>query len=373
MEKLKNSERIETLKKKMLDEERFASIEQAKIITRVYQENENLSTPLKRALALKTCLEELEISVEPEELIVGNRSKGVRAGIVFPESGLRWVNEEFETLPTREQDRFSVHPGDIEKFRKEIYPYWHGRSMEDVISREYGLEISAMSKVVKINQKDHAQGHICPDTKLWLEKGPAGLIELAKENAKNHPENPDFYQSVIWTLEGAQTFMRRYADLLRKTAEENPEHTQDLNDLAEICDSLAVRPAQTFHEALQSLWFLYTILHMESNASSFSPGRMDQYLWPYYEKDIREGRIDRQKALELIEALWLKFNQIVYLRNAHSAKYFAGFPIGFNIAIGGEDENGNDIYNDLSLLFLDAQYDLGLPQPNLSVRLNKNS
>lgn len=178
---------------------------------------------------------------------------------------------------------------------------------------------------------------------------------------------------MIWTLEGAQTFMRRYADLLRKTAEESPEHAQDLNDLAEICESLAVRPVQTFHEALQSLWFLYTILHMESNASSFSPGRMDQYLWPYYEKDIREGRIDRQKALELIEALWLKFNQIVYLRNAHSAKYFAGFPIGFNIAIGGEDENGNDIYNDLSLLFLDAQYDLGLPQPNLSVRLNKNS
>ncbi len=373
MEKLKNSKRIETLKKKMLDEERFASIEQAKIITRVYQENETLSTPLKRALALKTCLEELEISVEPEELIVGNRSKGVRAGIVFPESGLRWVNEEFETLPTREQDRFSVHPGDIETFRTEIYPYWHGNSMEDVISREYGPEISAMSKVVKINQKDHAQGHICPDTELWLKKGPAGLIELAKENAKNHPGNPDFYQSVIWTLEGAQTFMRRYADLLRKTAEESPEHAQDLNDLAEICESLAVRPVQTFHEALQSLWFLYTILHMESNASSFSPGRMDQYLWPYYEKDIREGRIDRQKALELIEALWLKFNQIVYLRNAHSAKYFAGFPIGFNIAIGGEDENGNDIYNDLSLLFLDAQYDLGLPQPNLSVRLNKNS
>lgn len=154
----------------MLDEERFASIEQAKIITRVYQENETLSTPLKRALALKTCLEELEISVEPEELIVGNRSKGVRAGIVFPESGLRWVNEEFETLPTREQDRFSVHPGDIETFRTEIYPYWHGRSMEDVISREYGPEISAMSKVVKINQKDHAQGHICPDTELWLKK-----------------------------------------------------------------------------------------------------------------------------------------------------------------------------------------------------------
>lgn len=373
MEKLKDSGRIEKLKAEMLEEPRFASIEQARIITRVYKENEGLSIPLKRALALKTCLEELEIGVKPEELIVGNRSKGVRAGIVFPESGLRWVNEEFETLPTREQDKFQVHPEDIEEFRKEIYPYWHGRSMEDVISGEYGPEIAAMSKVVKINQKDHAQGHICPDVKLWLEEGPSGLIEKAKESAARHPENPDFYQAVILVLQGAQTFMHRYARLLEKTARENPEYEADLKELARICDDLALRPARTFHEALQSLWFLFTILHMESNASSFSPGRMDQYLWPYYKKDIDEGRLTRQQVLELIEALWLKFNQIVYLRNAHSAKYFAGFPIGFNIAVGGEDENGNDTYNDLSLLFLDAQYDLGLPQPNLSVRLNRNS
>ena len=112
---------------------------------------------------------------------------------------------------------------------------------------------------------------------------------------------------------------------------------------------------------------------MESNASSFSPGRMDQYLYPYYKEDIEKGIISEQDALEIIECLWLKFNQIVYLRNQHSAKYFAGFPIGFNIAIGGVDENGDDIYNNLSLLILKAQYHLGLPQPNLSVRLNKNT
>lgn len=112
---------------------------------------------------------------------------------------------------------------------------------------------------------------------------------------------------------------------------------------------------------------------MESNASSFSPGRMDQYLYPYYKEDIEKEIISEQDALEIIECLWLKFNRIVYLRNQHSAKYFAGFPIGFNIAIGGVDENGDDIYNNLSLLILRAQYHLGLPQPNLSVRLNKNT
>ncbi len=373
MKDLKKTERIDILKDKMLAEPRYASIEQARIITRVYKENEDKSTVLKRALSLKAALEELEIAVQPEELIVGNRTKGVRAGVVFPESGLKWINEEFETLPTRPQDKFQVREEDIREFREEIYPYWHGRSMEDVISQNYGPEISAMAKVVKINQKDHAQGHICPDTKLWLELGPAGLAEKARRAKKQHPENPEFYDAVILVMEGARTFMRRYARLLEKTAAENEAYRDDLLDLADICEALADRGAQTFHEAVQSLWFLFTILHMESNASSFSPGRMDQYLWPYYEKDIREGRLTEQKALEIFEALWLKFNQIVYLRNQHSAKYFAGFPIGFNIAIGGVDEEGNDTYNDLSLLLLKAQYDLGLAQPNLSVRLNRNT
>ncbi|WP_301203137.1 glycyl radical protein [Faecalibaculum rodentium] len=373
MKDLKKTERIDILKDKMLAEPRYASIEQARIITRVYKENEDKSTVLKRALSLKAALEELEIAVQPEELILGNRTKGVRAGVVFPESGLKWINEEFETLPTRPQDKFQVREEDIREFREEIYPYWHGRSMEDVISQNYGPEISAMAKVVKINQKDHAQGHICPDTKLWLELGPAGLAEKARRAKEQHPENPEFYDAVILVMEGARTFMRRYARLLEKTAAENEAYRDDLLDLADICEALADRGAQTFHEAVQSLWFLFTILHMESNASSFSPGRMDQYLWPYYEKDIREGRLTEQKALEILEALWLKFNQIVYLRNQHSAKYFAGFPIGFNIAIGGVDEEGNDTYNDLSLLLLKAQYDLGLPQPNLSVRLNRNT
>ena len=373
MKDLKKTERIDILKDKMLAEPRYASIEQARIITRVYKENEDKSTVLKRALSLKAALEELEIAVQPEELIVGNRTKGVRAGVVFPESGLKWINEEFETLPTRPQDKFQVREEDIREFREEIYPYWHGRSMEDVISQNYGPEISAMAKVVKINQKDHAQGHICPDTKLWLELGPAGLAEKARRAKEQHPENPEFYDAVVLVMEGARTFMRRYARLLEKTAAENEAYRDDLLDLADTCEALADRGAQTFHEAVQSLWFLFTILHMESNASSFSPGRMDQYLWPYYEKDIREGRLTEQKALEILEALWLKFNQIVYLRNQHSAKYFAGFPIGFNIAIGGVDEEGNDTYNDLSLLLLKAQYDLGLPQPNLSVRLNRNT
>lgn len=375
MDNLEQTPRITLLKEKMLNEPRYVSIEQARIITRIYQENESLSIPKKRALSLKAALEELEIGVEKEELIVGNRTKGVRYGVVFPESGCSWVNKEFETLPTRPQDKFRIKKEDVKEFKEIIYPYWQDRSLEDVIKENYGEEINAIAKVVKINQKDHAQGHICPDTKTWLELGPKGLMTKAYEKLKNCDENQkEFYECTIIVLEGVCHFMMRYHNYILTMLESlEDDNKKSLQRVADICANLASRPAQSFHEAVQSLWFLFVVLHMESNASSFSPGRMDQYLYPYYQKDIEKGIISKQEALEILECLWLKFNQIVYLRNQHSAKYFAGFPIGFNIAIGGIDENGCDIYNELSLLLLKAQYHLGLPQPNLSVRLNKNS
>ena len=373
MKELYQTKRISLLKEKMLSQKRYVSIEQARIITKVYQENEDLSIPKKRALSLKKALEELEIAVEQEELIVGNRTKGVRYGVVFPESGCSWVNEEIETLPTRPQDQFQVRQEDIKEFKESIYPYWQGRSMEDVIKKEYGEEIQGIAKVVKINQKDHAQGHICPDSKLWLELGPHGLMEKAQQQLLQCDENQrEFYECTILVLEGVCTFMKRYHDYIYQM-EIDSQYKESLYEVANICLSLSQRPPQTFHEAVQSLWFLFVILHMESNASSFSPGRMDQYLYPFYQKDRDAGRLHQQKALELLECLWLKFNQIVYLRNQHSAKYFAGFPIGFNIALGGMNEDGEDTANELSYLCLLAQSHLGLPQPNLSVRLHKNT
>ena len=374
MEKLM-SQRIQILKDKMLSAPRYASIEQARIITRVYQENEHLSIPKKRALSLKAAMEELEIGFEKEELIVGNRTKGVRYGVVFPESGCSWVNNEFETLPTRPQDQFHVKEEDIQEFREKIYPYWKGKSMEDVIKHHGGQEIQSIAKVVKINQKDHAQGHICPDSALWLKMGPLGIMNQAQEKLKTCEESQkEFYECVVLVMQGACTFMKRYHDMIMENIDEVEEpYQQSLRTVANNCLNLTKRPPETFHEAVQSLWFLFVLLHMESNASSFSPGRMDQYLYPYYQKDIESGKISMEDVLDILECLWLKFNQIVYLRNQNSAKYFAGFPIGFNIAIGGEDENGNDTYNELSLLCLQCQYDLGLPQPNLSVRLNRNS
>lgn len=362
--------RIEVLKTRMLEQPRYVSIEQALIITKTYQEHETDSKQVKRAWSLYNALTQIEIGIEPEELIVGNRTKGVRYGVVFPESGISWVDREFETIPTRPQDKFLVHPEDIETFRKVIVPYWKGKSLEDIVHQRIGDEISEISKVVKINQTDHAQGHICPNVKEWLELGPAGVIAKAEKNLVGaNASQQEFYRCVILVMQGVQKFMQRYADLLEEKADSYPKYTASMRELAEICQNLQNRPAQSFHEALQSTWFLFVVLHMESNASSFSPGRLDQILYPYYQKDLAEKKMDEDQALEMIECLWLKFNEIVYLRNKNSAKYFAGFPIGFNVAVGGQDENGNDASNALSHLLIQAQEDIGLPQPNLSVRL----
>lgn len=376
MNELKLSDRISLLKKKMLSEPRYASIEQAMIITNAYKENENKPRIIQRAIALKNAMEKLKISIEPEELIVGNRTAGVRYGIVFPESGSTWVDKEFETLPTRPQDKFNVNEEDIKTFREVIKPYWEGKSLEDILRKRYGKEFDEIAKVVKINQKDHAQGHICPNCEEWLEKGPDKIKKEAESHlAKSSGQAKEFYESVILVMEGTQNFMMRYHDLLIKYAENETDIDKKENMIlvAQNCKNISVAPPESFHEAVQSLWFLFVILHMESNASSFSPGRIDKYLYPFYKNDIETGNLNEQMALDIIESLWLKFNEIVYMRNSHSAKFFAGFPIGFNIAIGGQDENGNDYSNEVSFLCLKAQEHLGLPQPNLSVRLHKKT
>lgn len=371
----KGRERIEALRSRMFAQPRYVSIEQARIITDTYRQHQEQPRIMQRALALRAALEQIDIAIDPMERIVGNRTAGVRCGVVFPESGVGWVDREFETLPTRPQDRFQVRTADIEEFRSQIVPFWRGRTLEDAVRAQAGEKIGKISRVVKINQTDHAQGHICPDCASWLAKGPAVLLEevlALSAKARSGSRDELFYAACAETLRGSISFMMRYSRLAARMAEETgkSETKTDLEEVSDICKACAERAPQTFHEALQALWFLFVVLHMESNASSFSPGRMDQYLLPFYERDIAEGRLTPIDALELVECLWLKFNQIVYMRNASSAKYFAGFPIGFNVALGGVDAEGADASNALSFLFLQAQHDLGLPQPNLSVRLH---
>ena len=359
------SARISSLRHKTLNAERYLSVEQAKIITGVYRENENMPVILKRAHAFSRSLLEMPVTIDPEELIVGNRTPGIKAGVVFPEAGISWIMKELDILPARPQDPFKVRKEDAAFFIEHIEPFWRGKTLEDDIYKSYGNEINSIEKVVKVNQKDHAQGHICPKAEDWLRYGPAGLLAKARQKFETASGNKKlFYESSIITLKAASLFMKRYGDLAA---------SMNLQKISLICKNLSENPPSDFREAVQSVWFLFVMLHMESNASSFSPGRMDQYLFPFYSASLGSGIPNQDEAQEIIDALFIKFNHIVYMRNSHSAMYFAGFPIGFNITLGGQTNDGRDATNELSYLFLKAQEHVRLPQPNLTARLHNGT
>ncbi len=369
-------EEILNYKKKIMEEERIVSVDQALSITRSYRENPHDSVVLQRAKAFALSLKELPIRIDPEEKLVGNRTPGIRSGVIFPEAGLSWLEKEFDILDTRDQDKFQKSEKERKALFEELIPFWQGRTLEDYIGREQGGPIKEIGRVVKINQKDHAQGHIAPDCVSWLHNGPAELAAKARKLKLAAPrDKQDFYEALETALDGASSFILRYGDLAEELSsrEEYRKASDEMREISRICRKLAVEPAGTFHEALQSLWFLFVLLQAESNASSFSPGRLDQYLYPYLEKDLASGVLTLEAAQILLEHLWLSFNKIVYLRNSEGARYFAGFPIGFNVAVGGQDREGRDASNLLSWMCLKAQEHIGLPQPNLSVRLHRNS
>ena len=323
----------------------------------------------------------MSITIDPDELIAGNRSLLPRMGVIAPEGAVDWIDRELEILPTRPQDRFNIQPEQILELRQEIFPYWRGKTLEDIVAGRIPDDVRAAvaGKVFSLNQTDHAQGHILPDVAGWLRLGIGGLLERAASARQVYPiptpEVTAFYDSVQIALTAAGEFSRRYASLAWHMAAEAPDSTrqQELEQIAANCDWIAAEPPITFWQALQSVWLLFVLLQIESNASSFSPGRLDQYLLPYLEGDLSAGRLTLPQAQDLLEHFWLKFNQIVLLRSSASARYFAGFPIGFNIALGGQLADGSDATNFLSYMCLRAQADLGMTQPNLSIRIHRNS
>ena len=176
--KMPASERILSLREKTIHAVRYLSTDQARIITDVYRSTDNLPVNIRRAIALAASLDKIPISIDPEELIVGNRTPGIRAGVVFPEAGVSWLLKEIDDLPTRPQDPFQVMEEDRRLFIEEIEPCWRGKTLEDLVYNKAGMKLKEYEKVFKINQKDHAQGHICPDVRTWLQYGPAGLLEV---------------------------------------------------------------------------------------------------------------------------------------------------------------------------------------------------
>ena len=374
-------ERLNRTKKRLLENEREIDVERARYATTSYQASEGQPMPIRRAKSLLHLVRHTSIAIHPDELFVGNRSLRPRMGVIAPEGAVNWVDGELEILPTRPQDRFNVRPDQIRELREEIFPYWRGKTLEDTVAARVPDEVqrAVRAKIFKLNQTDHAQGHILPDVQGWLRLGVCGLRDRVR-TARNRAapltaEQRTFYDAALIALQAAQEFIARYADLARHRITQTASETrkQELARIAATCDWLAENPARDFRGALQAVWFLFVLLQIESNASSFSPGRLDQYALPFLRRDLASGKLTLPQAQELLEHLWLKFNEIVLLRSSASARYFAGFPIGFNIVVGGQLAGGDDAANVLSYMCLRAQAALGMTQPNLSIRIHRNS
>ncbi|MDN5331900.1 MAG: hypothetical protein PWP45_1125 [Tepidanaerobacteraceae bacterium] len=370
--------RIEKLKKHLFEKPREIYLERALLYKEAYEKTEGEPVIIRRAKALENILSKMEIAIYDGELIVGGRSPKPRMGVVSPEMDVEWFYEELDTISTRPQDRFEITEQDKLIFKRELYPYWKGRTLKDKVREllpEHVLK-ELPRKVFKLNQTDKGQGHIIPGYERVLKIGLSGLAgEVEKKLSIADSAGSDFYKAALITLKATQKFILRYADLALELSREadSPERRRELGEIAEICRKISTEPPDTFHEALQLFWLLNVVFQCESNASSISPGRFDQYMYSFYERDVRSGRLTQERALELLECLWIKFNEVVALRSAESAKHFAGFPIGYNIVLGGVNEEGRDVTNELSYLCLKATKEVRLPQPNIGIRIHSKS
>jgi formate C-acetyltransferase len=371
-------ERHARIRTRLVDNAREIDLVRARLSTESYRRTEGKPMPLRRAAMLLHLVRNMPIDIHPDEVIVGNRSLLPRMGVIAPEGAVNWIDGELDALPTRPQDPFNITAGEIRELREDIFPYWRGHTLEETVAARLSDEIKAAvrGKAFNLNQTDHAQGHILPDVPGWLWLGICGLRAHVHASQQANPHaDAVFYESAIIALDAASTFIQRYACLAdaQLQAEPSPARQNELTGIASACHWLAENPARDFREALQAIWFLLVLLQIESNASSFSLGRLDQYLLPYIERDLESGALTLEEAQELLEYLWLKCNEIVLLRSSSSARYFAGFPIGFNITTGGKTTDGRDATNVLSYMCLRAQANLCMTQPNLSMRIHENS
>jgi formate C-acetyltransferase len=378
------TERVARIKEYILGTRRKLYIELARLETLSFKRTEGEPTIVRRAKAFRDIVRGMTISIHPGDLIVGNRSPLPRMGVVTPSAAVAWIDKELDTLATRPQDPFDVDPDDIRELREEIFPYWRGHTLEDQAAAMIPPDVKEAidAKVFQLNQTDHAQGHILPNVEEWLHHGPKGLLTCA-EAARGtlartgglSAERAEFYEAAEICLTAAADFILRYAALASDLSrvESSPERARELHRIADNCRQLASGPPRDFWQALQSVAFLFVLLQIESNASSLSPGRFDQYTIPYLRRDLQAEKLTLPQSQELLECLWLKFNEMVLLRSAASARYFAGFPIGFNLIVGGQQPDGEDATNALSFMCLEAQADVQMPQPNFSVRLHKRT
>ena len=352
----------------------------AVLYTESFRQTENQPMVLRKAKAFAHVLDQIPIIIRPNELIVGSSTLAPRGCQTFPEFSFEWLEQEFDTVANREADPFFI----AEETKKQLHEadkYWKGRTTSD-------LALSYMSPEA-IRAQNHniftvgnyfynGVGHFTVQYWKVLELGIEGIMrEVKAELDTVKPSDADYgtksrmLESCLIACAGIIRYANRYAALAKELAakETNKTRKEELLRIAENCTQVPAKPARNFYEACQSFWFVQQLIQMESSGHSISPGRFDQYMYPYYRADLEAGVINHDDAQELLDCIWVKLNDLNKCRDAESAKGFAGYSLFQNLIVGGQDEQGRDATNDLSFMCIDASMHVFLPMPSLSIRV----
>ena len=356
----------------------------AKLITESYKMTEGEPIVTRRAKAFLHILQNIPIIIRDEELIVGSTTLAPRGCQTYPEFSYEWLESEFDTVATRKADPFYIS----EEAKKEIAEadkYWKGKTTSELATAYMAPEaIRAIdhNMFTPGNYFYNGVGHVTVHYDWVLAVGFKGIAAKAKKalDALNfgdaeYARRSHFLNAVIMSCEAAIIYAKRYAALAREMAakESNSRRKAELLRIADNCENVPENGARDFWEACQSFWFVQQLLQIESSGHSISPGRFDQYMYPYYSKDIESGKITREFAQELIDCIWIKLNDLNKCRDAASAEGFAGYSLFQNLIVGGQNAEGVDVTNDLSFMCITASLHVQLPQPSLSIRVWNNS
>lgn len=379
----KLTERMQKFRTQVLNEKPYIDAQRAVLATQSYRLTQNQPRYMVRALMLKNILENMSIYIEDETLIVGNQATKNCNAPIFPEYTMEFVLDELDLFEKRDGDVFYITEQTKQQLR-DIAPFWENNNLrargEALLPDEVSvfMETGVFGMEGKLNAGD---AHLAVNYEKLLKYGLKGYEERARELQRNLdltvPENIDknvFYRSVLTVIEAVHTFALRYAKLAEQMAENetDPSRKVELMKMADVCSKVPYEPAHTFHEAVQSVWFIQLILQIESNGHSLSYGRFDQYMYPYFKADMDNRKITEAQALELLTNLWIKTLTINKVRSQAHTLSSAGSPMYQNVTIGGQTTDHQDAVNDLSFLVLQSVAQTRLTQPNLTVRYHRN-
>ncbi|MCM1027064.1 MAG: glycyl radical protein [Roseburia sp.] len=352
----------------------------ARLVTESYQATEDKPVIMRRALAFEHILDHIPIIIREEELIVGSTTLAPRGCQTYPEFSYQWLEAEFDTVAGRKADPFYIADQTKEELRQ-ANAYWKGKTTSDLatsLMAEETRRAIAHNMFTPGNYFYNGVGHVTVQYDRVLESGFEGIIRRAEEElAGCKPGDADygtktqFLRAVIISCRAVIRYAGRYAELAEKEAAAcgDAARKRELLQIAANCRRVPAKGAESFYEACQSFWFVQQLLQLESSGHSISPGRFDQYMYPYYKKDLEEGRLTREFAQELLDCIWVKLNDLNKCRDAVSAEGFAGYSLFQNLIVGGQDRDGADVTNDLSFMCITASGHVFLPQPSLSIRV----